>query len=240
MKPGNVITVPLARKLASVPLRGRRAELDRDRLPARVLHLRGDRPLEDQVVERELVPRRAAPRELRGRPEDVARGPDRLVRLLRVRDGALVAARLGGHGLRAVLARGMGARGLERGVGQRHRVRAHVRDVAVLVQPLREAHRRLRREPQLAARLLLERRGAERRGRASRVRLLVDLPDGERRALQVARERDRAASSSRTSTSPLAAARLAEVAALRDPRPVDRRRAAPRRRPGSNVPRMSQ
>ena len=151
--------------------------------PARVLHLRRDRPLEDQVVERELVAAQLA-RELGGRAEHVAGGPDRLVRLLGVRDRALVAPRLVRNRLRAVLARGMRARRLERGVGERHGVGAHVGDVAVLVEALGEAHRRLGREAQLPARLLLERRGPERRRGPARVRLLVDLADAERPALE--------------------------------------------------------
>ena len=82
-------------------LRRGRAELDRHRLPAGVLHLRGDRALPDQVVQGELVAR-DLPLELVGRPEHVPGGPDRLVGLLGVLDRALVAARLGRHGLGAV------------------------------------------------------------------------------------------------------------------------------------------
>ena len=108
MKPGKVITVPLARNVAVRAVGRRRAELDRDGLPDRVLHLRGDRPLEDQVVERELVTAQLAG-QLGGRAEDVAGGPDRLVRLLGVRDRPLVAPRLGRDGLGAVLAGGVGA-----------------------------------------------------------------------------------------------------------------------------------
>ena len=161
----------------------RRGELDRHGLPGRVLHLGRDRPLEDQVVQGELVAIELAS-ELGGRPEDVAGRPDRLVRLLCVRDGSLVAPRLGRHGVGAVLARGVCARRLQRGVGERHRVGAHVRDVAVLVEPLREAHRRLGREAELAAGLLLQRRRSEGGGRPARVGLLVDLADGEGASLQ--------------------------------------------------------
>ena len=90
----------------------RRAELDRDRLAARVLHLRRDRPLEDQVVQRVLVARQL-PSELVGRAEDVSCRANRLVRLLRVGDRALVASRLGRNGLLAVRASRVRARGLQ-------------------------------------------------------------------------------------------------------------------------------
>ena len=195
------------------------AELDGDGLAGRVLHLRGDRPLEDQVVERQFVATQPT-RELGRRAEHVACRADRLVRLLCVRDGALVPAGLGWHGVRAVFPGRVRARGLQRGVGERHRVGAHVRDVAVLVQPLREAHRRLGREPQLAARLLLERRRPERRGRTARVRLLVDLPHVEEPSLEPRHER---LGSLLVEHEDVAArgAVLAEVATLRDACPID-------------------
>ena len=101
------------------------------------------------------------------------------MRLLRVLDLALVAARDVGHVLRAVDLAGLRPRGVQRRLRQRRRVGAHVGDVAVLVQPLRDAHRGLRREPQLAAGLLLQRRGHERRGRAAAVRLVLDRADRE-------------------------------------------------------------
>ena len=210
------------------PLVGRRrAELDRDRLAARVLHLRRDRPLEDQVVERVLVARQLAA-QLVGRAEDVACRADRLVRLLRVRDRTLVAPRLRGDGLLAVRASRVRARRLQRGVGERDRVRAHVRDVAVLVEPLRDAHRRLRREAELAARLLLQRRRAERCRGPPRVRLLVDLLDGERPAFEPAASAARPSSSStRTRPTPSTRPRAkSRPCAMRLPSTA---RAAPRR-----------
>ena len=206
--------MPLARNVVSCPAGRRRAQLDRDGLAGGVLHLGRDRPLEDQVVERELVPAHL-PRDLGGRAEHVAGRADRLVSLLRVCDRALVPARLGGHRLRPVLARRVRARRLQRRVGQRHRVGAHVGDVPVLVQALGEAHGRLGREAQLAARLLLECRRPERRGRAARVRLLVDLADRERPAAEAVGELSGARL---VEHEDLGAGRavLAEVATLRD------------------------
>src|SRR5207253_5187716 len=64
----------------------------RDGLPLRVLHLGGDRPHPDQLVERVLVRRELRAHILR-RAEAVARGANRLVRLLRVLDLPLAAAR---------------------------------------------------------------------------------------------------------------------------------------------------
>ena len=122
------------------------------------------------------------------RPERVAGGADRLVRLLRVLHLALVAARRLGDVVGAVELGRLRAGGGERGLGQRRRVGAHVGDVAVLVEALRDAHRRLRGVAELAARLLLERRGHERRARLARVRLALDPGDAEGRLLEPLRE----------------------------------------------------
>ena len=74
--------------------RGRlRPEAERDGHAARVGHLRGQRSLPDQVVERELVAVQLA-LELLRRPERVAGRTDRLVCLLRVLHLARVLARL--------------------------------------------------------------------------------------------------------------------------------------------------
>ena len=106
------------------------------------------------------------------------------MRLLRVLDLAVVLPRLRRHRIGAVqLARLVAGRG-ERRLGQRRRVGAHVGDVAVLVETLGDAHRLLRREPELAARLLLQRRGHERRRGAPGVGLLLDRRDGERRPVE--------------------------------------------------------
>ena len=92
------------------------------------------------------------------------------MRLLRVLDLAVVAARRGRDVRRRRTARAACvARRRERRLRQRRRVGAHVGDVAVLVEPLGDPHRRLRGEAELAARLLLQRRGHERRGSAGGV-----------------------------------------------------------------------
>ena len=99
--------------------------------------------------------------------------------LLRVLDLAGVLPRRLGHGLGPEdVAGGVAGRG-DRGGRQRRRVGTHVRDVAVLVQPLGDPHRGLAGVAQLAAGLLLQRRGHERRGRRAAVRLLVHRTYGE-------------------------------------------------------------
>ena len=104
--------------------------------------------------------------------------------LLRVLHLAVPAARLRREIVGAVELRHLLASGCDGRLRERRRVGAHVGDVAVLVQALRDAHRRLRRVAQLAARLLLQRRGAERRSRLAGVGLLVLAADRERRVLQ--------------------------------------------------------
>ena len=157
-----------------------RTEPKRERDPARVVHLRGDRPLPDELVERELVAAQLA-RDLPRRAKAVACRANRLVRLLRVLDLALVAARSLGDVLGAVQLGCLAARGPERRLRERGRVGAHVRDVAVVVEPLGDPHRGLGAEAELSARLLLQRRGHERRGGAARVRLLLGRAERERR-----------------------------------------------------------
>src|SRR5690606_22320958 len=137
---------------------------------ARVGHLRGDGALPDEVVELELVARELA-RDLLGGAEGVARGADRLVRLLRALGLRGVDARLLGDRLGTVRLGGLAARRADRLLAQRGRVGAHVGDVAVLVQRLRGAHRLPRAHAQLARGLLLEGRGRERGRGAARVRL---------------------------------------------------------------------
>src|SRR5450756_1799312 len=99
--------------------------------------------------------------ELRRGAEPVTSRADRLVGLLRVLDLVLVAARGVGDVLRAIHVPGLAAGRGQRGLRQRGRVGAHVRDVAVLVQPLGHPHGVLAREAQLAACFLLQRRGRE-------------------------------------------------------------------------------
>ena len=73
---------------------GRAADLDGDGLADRVLHLGGDGPLPDQLVEPELVAGQAG---LGRGAEAVAGGADRLVRLLGVLDLARVVRGLSGR-----------------------------------------------------------------------------------------------------------------------------------------------
>ena len=101
MKPRKVMTVPAAANSVSRPSAARRADADRDRLAARIGHLRGDGALPDEVVEGCLVALELA-LHLLGGAEAVAGGADRLVGLLRVLDLAVVVARLGGDRVGAV------------------------------------------------------------------------------------------------------------------------------------------
>ena len=104
-----------------------------------------------------------------------ARRADRLVRLLGALRLRLVDAALG-HRVRLAEALADDVAGLaHRDAGDRGRVGPHVGDepdvavgrVDALVQALGDRHRPLRAEAELAARLLLERRGRERRRRAA-------------------------------------------------------------------------
>ena len=106
------------------------------------------------------------------------------MRLLGVLHLAGVDARRVRHVLRAVELAGLDPGGVDRRLGQRDRVGPHIGDVAVLVQPLRHRHRVLGREAELAGRLLLQRRGAERRVRRAPVRLALNRLDAERNAVQ--------------------------------------------------------
>ena len=198
-----------------------RADAHRDGLAAGVGHLRGDRALPDQVVQGRLVALDLA-LHLVGGAEAVAGRADRLVRLLRVLHLPVVGARLLRHRVGAVELAGLVARRGDRRLGQRGRVGAHVGDVAVLVEALGDAHRVLRREPELAARLLLQRRGHERRGRAAGVRLALDRPDGELDALERGRERTRGVLVELDGIGGDELAVAGEVAALRDLSAVDR------------------
>ena len=99
--------------------------------------------------------------------------------LLGVLGLVLVHARRGGD-VRSSVA------GLDHVAGGHHRLRrhvdavgAHVGDMAGLVEPLRGAHRLARAHAELAARLLLQRRGHERGGRVAGGGLRLDGRDGE-------------------------------------------------------------
>ena len=159
------------------------AHAHRDGLAARIGHLGGDGAFPDQVVERGLVALHLAAHVV-GQAEAVPGGPDRLVGLLRVLHLAGVVARGVGDRLGAVEGAGLVARGRDGALRERRRVGAHVGDEAVLVEPLGDAHRVLRREAELAARLLLQRRGHERRRRTTRVRLPLHGAHRERDALE--------------------------------------------------------
>ncbi len=104
--------------------------------------------------------------------------------LLSVLDLAGVLARRRGHVFGAVELAGLGARGVDRRLRQRGGVGSHIGDVAVLVEPLSDAHRALGGEPQLAAGFLLQRRGHERRVGAPGVGLLLHRRDAELGAAQ--------------------------------------------------------
>ncbi len=199
---------------------GLAADADRDRLAGRVLHLRGDRALPDQLVEAELV---AGQPGLAGRAEGVAGRADRLVRLLGVLDLGGVGARRVGQVLRPVELADLVARRRDRGLRQRGRVGAHVGDVAALVEPLGDRHRHRRAHAELAARLLLEGGGAERRVRRAAVGLRLHRPDGVRRVVQ---RLDQALGAGAVEVDPvLLALQLAvrpEVGAAGDARLVDR------------------
>ena len=101
------------------------------------------------------------------------------MRLLRVLHLVGVAARCIRYVLRAVQLAGLLTGGVDGGLRQVAAVGTHVGDVAVLVQPLSGLHRALRGVAQLAAGLLLQRAGHERRVRLAGVRPGVDSPDGE-------------------------------------------------------------
>ncbi|SON60145.1 hypothetical protein MSIMFI_01638 [Mycobacterium simulans] len=138
----------------------------------RIGHLRGHRALPHQLIEPEFVTVELAPHRVGG-GEGLAGGADCLVRLLSVLHLAGVLARRGGDEFCAVELARLGARGIDRRLRQRGRVGTHIGDVAVLVQPLGDAHRPLGGEPQFAAGFLLQRRRHERRIRTPRVGLLL-------------------------------------------------------------------
>jgi hypothetical protein len=110
------------------------------------------------------------------------RRTNRFVRLLGVLDLGGVAARRRIVLVAEELANGAG--GLrQRLIAQRRRVGAVIGDVTILEEPLRRLHRPLRREAQLAARLLRERRRGEWRGRALDTRLRLNAGHAPRQVL---------------------------------------------------------
>ncbi len=132
-------------------------------------HLRGYGPLPDERVQAVLIVVDLA---LDVRRRDCRGGrPDGLVRLLRVLRLGLEHARFIRDFLLAVKSRRDRTDFLHRFLRERHRVGAHVGDQAdiafaevdALVQLLRQAHGAAGVEAELARRLLLQRRGGERR-----------------------------------------------------------------------------
>ena len=148
-------------------------QLDRRGLELLGGHLRRERALPDEAVELELVGLEVGPHRLRVAVE--RRRPNGLVRLLGALGLRLVDPALAGpvRVAEAILDHRLG-------LGHRHArdrrgVRAHVGDQAdmpvgrvhALVQPLRDRHRALGAEAELAARLLLQGAGRERRRRVA-------------------------------------------------------------------------
>ena len=163
-------------------------DLDRRAQQLGVGHLRGHGALPDELVELQLVALEHALERLR-RAAEVG-GADRLVRFLGVADLGLVLARSLVVVVAVHLAHGLAGLA-ERLVAERGRVGAVIRDQALevaaadvdaLEQPLRDVHRAIGREPELAVGLLLQGRGGERRRRPLRGRLLVDARDAPRHA----------------------------------------------------------
>ncbi len=194
------------------------ADPDGDRVAGRVLHLGGDGPLPDQLVQAELVAGQAG---LGGRTETVTRRADRLVRLLRVLDLSGVDTRLLRQVVGPVQLRDLRPGGRHGGVREGRGVRTHVRDEAVLVQLLRHLHRRLRAEAQLARGLLLERRRTEGGVRGAAVRLGLHRADGEGALRERGGERPCVRLVQMQHLGALEPAVRAEVAALRDALAVD-------------------
>ena len=151
-------------------------------------HLRGHGALPDQLVQAELV-RAQLGLDLGRGPEGVPRGPDGLVGLLRGLVALGVDARLGRHGVRPVELGSLAPGGLHGLLREVHRVRAHVRDVAVLVQALGHLHGDAGAHAELAGGLLLQRGGGEGGGRAAGVRLVLHRVDREVRPAQTLGQR---------------------------------------------------
>ncbi len=147
-------------------------------------HLGGDRAPPDQLVDGQVLGRQLA-RHLLGGAEPVAGRPDGLVGLLGVLHLGGVGAGLG----RAVLGPepllDLAAGGVDGGLRQRGGVGPHVGDVTPLVEPLGDPHGLGRREPQLAAGLLLVGGGDEGGGRAAAVGLGLPAGHGGRAVAEV-------------------------------------------------------
>ena len=167
----------------------RRADLggdvDRGALELGGFHLAGDGAEPDQLVEPGLVVIEHL-LDVFGTPREVGRA-DRLVGLLRVLRLRDVLARRGRHVLFAVVGSDHTAGGRDRLGRDVDAVGSHIGDEAdglaveldAFIEPLRQPHGVRRREAELAARLLLQRRGHERRIGVAARGLGLDRIDGE-------------------------------------------------------------
>ena len=141
----------------------------------RVGHLRRDRPLPNQLVELEFLRVQLATQLARSGKGLTSRA-NSLVSLLRVLHLAGILTRGTRHILRPIELPGLRASSIDARLRQCRRIRAHIRNMAVLVQTLRYAHRPLRGVVQFPAGLLLERRRHKWRIRTSRIRFLFNRP----------------------------------------------------------------
>ncbi len=150
-----------------------RDQVHRDRVEHGGRHLAGDRTLPDQRIEPALVLVVQVVLRLLRRLRGGGRA-DRLVRLLRVLRLGLVFVDAVGQRFFAEAGADRVADLGDRVLRQRHRIGAHVGDVARFVQALRGLHRAPRCESELARRFLLQRRGGEWRRRIAALRLALD------------------------------------------------------------------
>ena len=142
-------------------------DIDRGALELGGFHLACHRAQPDQLVKPRLIGIEMR-FDVTRPPRDVGR-TDRFVRFLGVLGLGLVGARRSRHIVAAVIARDDFAHRGNRLVGDLHAVGAHIGDEAdglaadidALIEPLRHPHRMRRREAELAARFLLQRRGGE-------------------------------------------------------------------------------
>ena len=104
---------------------------------------------------------------------------DRLVRFLRVLRLGLILARLVGDVARVIAIGDRAACGIDGAAVHLHAVGTHIGDRAILVELLRDPHRVIGGEAELARCLLLQRRGGEGRRRVARRRLGLDPLHGE-------------------------------------------------------------
>ena len=168
-----------------------RLDLHADAGVDRVRHLTGEEAAPDQAVEAVLLAGEARLDALRRQLD--ARRADRLVRVLRARLGAET-ARGRGIVVLAIAAEDELLGGGKRLLGDAQRVGTHIGDEAhgalaldvhALIELLRDRHGAARRHVQLAGRLLLERRGGERRRRGALLVRALDGLDAERGALGI-------------------------------------------------------